>query len=88
MDAAAAKNNPELKSALAALNVSNADVLGARAAYLPTLGLNVTYGIDANEFAVNGPMIPYRLAGAQPGLLGELDGESSRCGTGYPPSTR
>lgn len=52
---AAAKNNPELKSALAALNASSADVLAARAAYLPDLGLNVTYGIDAPQFAVNGP---------------------------------
>ncbi len=61
IEQAAAKNNPELKSALAALNVSNADVLAARAEYLPTLGLNVTYGIDANEFAVNGPMTPSGL---------------------------
>jgi outer membrane protein TolC len=52
---AAARNNPELKAALAALNVTNADVLSARAAYLPDLGLNVTYGIDAPQFAVNGP---------------------------------
>lgn len=55
IDQAAAKNNPELKSALASLNVSNAEVLAARAAYLPDLGLNVTYGIDAPQFAVNGP---------------------------------
>lgn len=55
IDQAAAKNNPELKRALAALGVSNADVLTARAAYLPDLGLNVTYGIDAPQFAVNGP---------------------------------
>jgi outer membrane protein TolC len=55
---AAAKNNPDLKSALAGLDQSNADVMGARAALLPTLGLNVTYGIDANEFAVNGPLTP------------------------------
>lgn len=58
IEQAAAKNNPELKSALAAMSASDADVLGARAAYLPTLGLNVTYGIDANEFAVNGPVTP------------------------------
>ena len=51
----AAHRNPELKSALAALNVSNADVFAARAAYLPDLQLNVTYGIDAPQFAVNGP---------------------------------
>lgn len=52
---AVAKNNSELKSALAALNVSNADVLAARAAYLPELGLDFNYGIDAAQFAVNGP---------------------------------
>ena len=55
VEQAAAKNNPELKSALAQLNVSNADVLSARAALLPDLGLNFTYGIDAPQFAVNGP---------------------------------
>src|SRR5579862_1935667 len=55
IDQAAAKNNPELRSALAALNVSNADVLAARAAYLPDLGLNYTYGVDAPQLAVHGP---------------------------------
>jgi len=55
IDEAAAKNNPELKSALASLQVSDADVLAARAAYLPDLGLNVKYGIDAPQFAVNDP---------------------------------
>ena len=55
VEEAAGRNNPELKSALAAMSVSNADVLSARAAYLPDLGLNVTYGIDAPQFAVNGP---------------------------------
>jgi outer membrane protein TolC len=55
VEEAAARYNPELKSALAALDVSNAEVLTARAAYLPNLGLNVTYGIDAPQFALNGP---------------------------------
>jgi outer membrane protein TolC len=55
IEQAASRNNPELKSALAALNVTNADVLAARAAYLPDLALNATYGIDAPQFAVNGP---------------------------------
>jgi outer membrane protein TolC len=36
------------------VRVSDADVLAARAAYLPDLGLNYTYGIDAPQFAVNG----------------------------------
>ena len=56
-EAAAAKYNPELKSALAALGVSKADVLAARSAYLPNLAVNFTYGIDANEFATMGPLI-------------------------------
>ena len=55
VDAAAAKNNPELKSALAAVKVSDADVMTARAAYLPSGVVSVDYGIDANQFAVNGP---------------------------------
>ena len=54
----ASKNNAELKSALATLNASSAEVLTAQAAYLPTIGLNYTYGIDANEFAARGPMTP------------------------------
>ncbi|MGA8042162.1 MAG: TolC family protein [Terracidiphilus sp.] len=55
VQAAAGKNNPDLRSALAALDVSNADVQAARGAYLPDVGLDVTYGIDAPQFAVNGP---------------------------------
>lgn len=55
VEQAAAKSNPELKSALAALNLGNADVFAARAAYLPDLGLNVTYGVDAPQLAIDGP---------------------------------
>lgn len=55
IEAAAAKNNPDLRSALANLNASNADVLAARAAYLPDLGLSYNYGIDAPQFAVKAP---------------------------------
>lgn len=54
-EAAASKNNPELRSALEALHMSQDDVSAARAAYLPALSLNYTYGIDAPQFAVNGP---------------------------------
>ena len=55
IEQAAGRNNPELRSALAALNQSNAEVLAARGAYLPSLGMNYTYGIDAPQFAVKGP---------------------------------
>lgn len=55
IEADAGKNNAELKSALAALHASQAQVLSARAAYLPDLGLNFTYGVDAPQLAFNGP---------------------------------
>jgi outer membrane protein TolC len=55
VDAAARANNPELRRALASVQVGNAETLGAQAALLPDLALNFTYGIDAPEFASGGP---------------------------------
>lgn len=55
VELAAAKLNPELQSATSALRVSNLDVTSAKQAYLPDLGLNFAYGIDAAQFAVNSP---------------------------------
>lgn len=55
VERAAAGNNPVLKSALAAVSQDDADVLSARAAYLPNIGLNYTYGIDATQFSTYGP---------------------------------
>jgi outer membrane protein TolC len=55
IEAAAQHNNPELRSALASLQVSEANTYAARADLLPELGLNATYGIDAPQVAVNGP---------------------------------
>lgn len=54
-NSAASRTNPELKSALAALRVTQESVSSARAAYLPTLSMNYTYGIDAPQFDANGP---------------------------------
>lgn len=55
IDAAAKNNNPEIRSALAGLQVSEAQTAQARAALLPNLSLNYTYGIDAPQFATRGP---------------------------------
>ena len=55
VEAAARENNPDLRSAFASLKASEADTYAARAAFLPELGLNVTYGIDAPQVATNGP---------------------------------
>jgi outer membrane protein TolC len=52
---AASVNNPEIRSALAALRSNNAQVAAAKAAYLPDLGLSFNYGIDAPQFAKRGP---------------------------------
>ena len=53
--ALAASHNAEVKSAIASLQAAAIDVKSARAAYLPDLGLNFNYGIDAPEFAVHAP---------------------------------
>jgi outer membrane protein len=55
VEALATAHNPELRSALEAVRISDAEVLGARAAYLPDLVLNFNYGIDAAQFATEGP---------------------------------
>jgi outer membrane protein TolC len=51
----AGQNNPELRSALASVQISQAETYTARTALLPELALNFTYGIDATNFGVNGP---------------------------------
>lgn len=55
VDAAAKVNNPEIRSALAGVQISQAESLSARAALLPDLALNFTYGIDAPQLAKRGP---------------------------------
>jgi outer membrane protein TolC len=55
VDAAAAHNNPDLRSALAALHAAQSEVNAARAGFFPSIGLNYTYGIDAPQLAFNGP---------------------------------
>ncbi|HZZ41037.1 MAG TPA: TolC family protein [Acidobacteriaceae bacterium] len=55
VEAQAGTNNPDLRSALAALHAAHSDVYAARAGYFPALALNYSWGIDAPQFAVNGP---------------------------------
>lgn len=47
----AENNNPELKAAYAAMEVANKEVSIAWAGYLPSLSVDILYGIDANQFA-------------------------------------
>jgi outer membrane protein len=48
----AMRNNPELKAALETLHAAELDVSAARYSFLPTLSLEVDYGIEANNFAL------------------------------------
>ncbi len=49
--AQARASNPDLRATREALNQAKIGVSVARYAYLPSLGLDVFYGIDANQFA-------------------------------------
>src|SRR5208283_3357028 len=51
VEAALAKNNPELASAMASSHLADLNVTSARLGYLPDLSLNYSYGIDAAQFA-------------------------------------
>jgi outer membrane protein TolC len=55
IEAAAKANNPELRSALASLQASQAQQLTSWAGLLPDMALNYTYGIDAPQFSSRGP---------------------------------
>ncbi len=47
VEAAARQNSPEIRSAMGSLQLSEASTYAAKAALLPDLVVNVTYGIDA-----------------------------------------
>lgn len=49
----AARDNPDVRAALAAVREAGVGVSGARAGYLPSLSLDYWYGIDASRFAAN-----------------------------------
>jgi outer membrane protein TolC len=51
----AARDNPDVRAALESARAAGFDVTAARAGYLPSLSADYWYGIDAPQFAVNGP---------------------------------
>ncbi len=53
VQAAAARKNPELRAAVAALQAANHEVTAAWGGLLPSLTLDYFYGIDASHFAVH-----------------------------------
>jgi outer membrane protein len=50
----AARDNPDIRAALAAVKAASYDVNSARAGYLPSVGLDYWYGIDAEHYATYG----------------------------------
>jgi len=51
----AARDNPDIRVALSAVQAAGHDVLSARAGYLPSVGLDYWYGIDAEHYATYTP---------------------------------
>jgi outer membrane protein TolC len=49
----AARDNPDLRAALAFVQQAGHEVTGARGGYLPSVSFDYWYGIDAAQFAVN-----------------------------------
>jgi outer membrane protein len=56
-EAQAAQGNPDVRAALATVQAAGHDVNAARAGYLPSISLDYFYGIDAAQYAVNGPLV-------------------------------
>ena len=53
VEVAGKKNNPDLRAAIAAYEISNHEVKGAWGGLLPSLSLDYFYGIDSNQFAIH-----------------------------------
>jgi outer membrane protein TolC len=56
-----ARDNPELRAALAGVQEARYGVSGARAGYLPALTLDYFYGIDSAQFATNSVIDSQRI---------------------------
>ena len=64
----AAKENPTLRVALETARQADVEAFAAKAAFLPTLTLDVDYGIEANSFALRSPIAADRALGPLPNL--------------------
>lgn len=64
----AEENNPEIRSAMAAMRESKYGLSQAKAAFLPTLSFDVDYGIEANSLALRSRTSAFPEAGRLPNL--------------------
>ena len=68
IQAMAVKENPDLRVALEAAREAEFDVTSAKTAFLPTLTVDVDYGIEANCFALRCKRASFPEAGVVPNL--------------------
>ncbi len=68
VQAMAGRQNPDLRVANEAVHQATLDVTAAKAAFLPSLSLDVDYGIEANQFALNSVWATHPEAGHVPAL--------------------
>jgi outer membrane protein TolC len=68
----AARDNPDVRAALAAVQEANHDVFGARAGYLPSLTFDYFYGIDAPHFALNTAVGNQKFSNLGSSIVGTL----------------
>jgi len=64
----ASRDNPDLRVAMESLRESDLDVTAAKAAFLPTMGVETDYGIEANSFALHSVRAAFPDAGVLPNL--------------------
>jgi outer membrane protein TolC len=69
----AARDNPNLRAALAGVQLADHDVTGARAGYLPSLSIDYFYGIDAAHFAVNTAVEGQKFSNLGSSVVGTLN---------------
>jgi outer membrane protein TolC len=64
----AEKGNPDLRVAIETLRQANVEVKAAKAAFLPSILVDVDYGIEANAFALRSKVAADQKAGPLPNL--------------------
>lgn len=64
----ARRKNPDLQAATAALRIAKLDVSSARQAFLPSMAVELDYGIEANAFALSSTVASDKAAGRLPNL--------------------
>ncbi len=62
------KDNPDMRAAIETERQAHYEVMAAKAAFLPSMSIDVDYGIEANSFALRSPVAADRKLGPLPNL--------------------